>query len=78
MQLIGNHDGLGEIRKKELIASCKMFGIRESNVLVLEREYVYFFNHNNVGLHTEDTQLDRHRADHLDPFRSFFFYIFMN
>ncbi|KAF9908263.1 hypothetical protein EC991_010103 [Linnemannia zychae] len=34
----GNHDGLGEIRKKELVASCKMFGIRESRVTVLDRE----------------------------------------
>ncbi|KAF8944882.1 hypothetical protein BGZ47_003604 [Haplosporangium gracile] len=34
----GNHDGLGETRKRELVASCKMFGIREANVLVLERE----------------------------------------
>ncbi|KAF9549114.1 N-acetylglucosaminyl-phosphatidylinositol de-N-acetylase [Mortierella hygrophila] len=34
----GNHDGLGETRKKELVASCKIFGIRESNILVLERE----------------------------------------
>ncbi|KAG0202342.1 hypothetical protein BGX28_005130 [Mortierella sp. GBA30] len=34
----GNHDGLGEIRKKELVASCKTFGVRESRVTVLERE----------------------------------------
>ncbi|KAG0291553.1 N-acetylglucosaminyl-phosphatidylinositol de-N-acetylase [Linnemannia gamsii] len=34
----GNHDGLGETRKKELVASCKTFGIREANILVLERE----------------------------------------
>ncbi|KAG0045535.1 N-acetylglucosaminyl-phosphatidylinositol de-N-acetylase [Gryganskiella cystojenkinii] len=34
----GNHDGLGETRKKELVASCKSFGIRESHVTVLERE----------------------------------------
>ncbi|KAF9094383.1 hypothetical protein BGX29_004253 [Mortierella sp. GBA35] len=34
----GNHDGLGEIRKKELVDSCKMFGIRESHVTILERE----------------------------------------
>jgi N-acetylglucosaminylphosphatidylinositol deacetylase len=42
VQLIGNHDGLGETRKKELVASCKTFGIREANILVLEREYVHF------------------------------------
>ncbi|KAF9276369.1 hypothetical protein BGZ68_010065 [Mortierella alpina] len=34
----GNHDGLGEVRKRELLASCKSFGIRESHVTVLERE----------------------------------------
>ncbi|KAF9301131.1 N-acetylglucosaminyl-phosphatidylinositol de-N-acetylase [Mortierella antarctica] len=34
----GNHDGLGEVRKKELINSCKAFGIRESHVTILERE----------------------------------------
>ncbi|KAF9115647.1 hypothetical protein BGX27_007074 [Mortierella sp. AM989] len=34
----GDHDGLGEIRKKELVASCATFGIRESHVTVLERE----------------------------------------
>ncbi|KAF9411553.1 N-acetylglucosaminyl-phosphatidylinositol de-N-acetylase, partial [Entomortierella beljakovae] len=33
----GNHDGLGETRKKELVASCATFGIRESQVTVLER-----------------------------------------
>ncbi|KAI7823541.1 putative deacetylase LmbE-like domain-containing protein [Gamsiella multidivaricata] len=34
----GNHDGLGETRKKELVASCKSFGIRETHVTILERE----------------------------------------
>ncbi|KAF8934524.1 putative deacetylase LmbE-like domain-containing protein [Dissophora ornata] len=34
----GNHDGIGETRKKELVASCKSFGIRESHVTILERE----------------------------------------
>ncbi|KAG0240776.1 hypothetical protein BGX31_001664 [Mortierella sp. GBA43] len=34
----GNHDGLGETRKKELLASCKSFGIRESNVTLLDRD----------------------------------------
>ncbi|KAF9919442.1 N-acetylglucosaminyl-phosphatidylinositol de-N-acetylase, partial [Modicella reniformis] len=34
----GNHDGLGEIRKKELVASCKSFGIRESQVTILDRD----------------------------------------
>ncbi|KAG0308917.1 N-acetylglucosaminyl-phosphatidylinositol de-N-acetylase [Dissophora globulifera] len=34
----GNHDNLGETRKKELVASCKSFGIRESHVTVLDRE----------------------------------------
>ncbi|KAI1316888.1 N-acetylglucosaminyl-phosphatidylinositol de-N-acetylase [Mortierella claussenii] len=34
----GNHDGLGETRKKELVASCKAFGIRESHVTILERD----------------------------------------
>ncbi|KAF9923407.1 hypothetical protein FBU30_006541 [Linnemannia zychae] len=34
----GNHDGLGEVRKKELVASVKSFGIRESHVTILERE----------------------------------------
>ncbi|KAF9404895.1 N-acetylglucosaminyl-phosphatidylinositol de-N-acetylase [Podila epigama] len=34
----GNHDGLGEIRKKELVNSCKTFGIRESHVTILERD----------------------------------------
>ncbi|KAF9192152.1 hypothetical protein BGZ51_006126 [Haplosporangium sp. Z 767] len=34
----GNHDGLGEKRKRELVASCKSFGIRESRVTVLERD----------------------------------------
>ncbi|KAG0253637.1 N-acetylglucosaminyl-phosphatidylinositol de-N-acetylase [Mortierella polycephala] len=34
----GNHDGLGEKRKKELVASCRSFGIRESHVTVLERD----------------------------------------
>ncbi|KAF8973389.1 hypothetical protein BGZ46_009955 [Entomortierella lignicola] len=34
----GNHDGLGETRKKELFKSCATFGIRESHVTVLERE----------------------------------------
>ncbi|KAF9173665.1 hypothetical protein BGX21_007209 [Mortierella sp. AD011] len=36
--LVGNHDGLGETRKKELVASCATFGIRESHVTILERE----------------------------------------
>ncbi|KAF9932050.1 hypothetical protein BGZ75_005139 [Mortierella antarctica] len=34
----GNHDGLGEVRKRELVASCKSFGIRESHVTILERD----------------------------------------
>ncbi|KAF9919390.1 hypothetical protein BX616_000001 [Lobosporangium transversale] len=34
----GNHDNLGEIRKKELVASCRAFGIRESHVTILERD----------------------------------------
>ncbi|KAF9580643.1 N-acetylglucosaminyl-phosphatidylinositol de-N-acetylase, partial [Lunasporangiospora selenospora] len=34
----GNHDGIGETRKKELVASCRAFGIRESHVTVLERD----------------------------------------
>ncbi|KAF9352035.1 N-acetylglucosaminyl-phosphatidylinositol de-N-acetylase [Mortierella sp. AD094] len=34
----GNNDGLGETRKKELVASCATFGIRESQVTILERE----------------------------------------
>ncbi|KAF9954949.1 hypothetical protein BGZ72_004143 [Mortierella alpina] len=34
----GNHDGLGEVRKRELVASCRSFGIRESHVTILERD----------------------------------------
>ncbi|KAG0227126.1 N-acetylglucosaminyl-phosphatidylinositol de-N-acetylase [Actinomortierella wolfii] len=34
----GNHDGLGEIRKKELVNSLRTFGLRENHLTILDRE----------------------------------------
>jgi N-acetylglucosaminylphosphatidylinositol deacetylase len=34
--MIGNHDGIGNTRKKELVASCKAFGMRESQVTLVD------------------------------------------
>ncbi|KAF9162678.1 N-acetylglucosaminyl-phosphatidylinositol de-N-acetylase [Actinomortierella ambigua] len=34
----GNHDGLGDIRKKELVNSLKTFGLRENHLTILDRE----------------------------------------
>ncbi|KAK3805563.1 MAG: putative deacetylase LmbE-like domain-containing protein [Benniella sp.] len=32
----GNHDGIGDTRKKELVASCKAFGLREAQVTLVD------------------------------------------
>ncbi|KAF9974733.1 N-acetylglucosaminyl-phosphatidylinositol de-N-acetylase [Actinomortierella ambigua] len=34
----GNHDGLGEIRKKELVNSLKTFGLRENHLTILDND----------------------------------------
>lgn len=41
--VIGNHDGIGDTRKKELVASCRSFGLREAQVTLVDHPYVSFF-----------------------------------
>jgi N-acetylglucosaminylphosphatidylinositol deacetylase len=35
---IGNHDGLGDVRKKELVESCKVLGVSDDNVYSVTNE----------------------------------------
>lgn len=35
---MGNHDGLGETRVKELMSSCKEMGVRSDNIVVVDHE----------------------------------------
>jgi LmbE family N-acetylglucosaminyl deacetylase len=40
----GDADGLGEIRKKELVRSCRKLGIKEDeNVRTIEHKFVFLF-----------------------------------
>lgn len=51
--LLGNADGLGSIRKKELVKSCQTFGIQTSHVKSLDLPYVCSFEMSSHMSHTK-------------------------